>query len=74
MTDSINVNNSFIAFPFQVEHQLGQKVLAGKDIGYIIGIKLGRFGWDYLVIVGNPPNDDSEEIWFHNQQLAPYNY
>lgn len=72
MTERIDVNNDFIAFPLQVDHQLGQKVLANKEIGYVVGVKLGRFGWDYLVVIGNPPTSDSEESWFHNHQLAPY--
>lgn len=73
MTESINVSNSFIAFPSSIDHEMGQKVIAKNDVGYIIGVKLGRFGWDYLVLIGNPPTDDSEQNWYHNYQLQPYN-
>ena len=70
MTESIDVRNNFICFPAGTKYGIGQQVKTGEELGYVIGIKLGRFGWDYLVVMGDPPDSDSEEKWVYQHQIT----
>lgn len=70
MIDSIGVKRSFINFPVAVKYAIGERVHVETEFGYIIGIKLGRFEWDYLIVIGDPPVSDSKSKWVHQHQIS----
>jgi hypothetical protein len=69
MSEPIEVDNSFVSFPIKSNFALGRRVTVGDEAGRIIGIKLGRIGWDYLVLFGDTPNDSSKAAWHYAHEL-----
>jgi hypothetical protein len=70
MAEPITVDDSFVSFPLQSKFSIGTRVIVGEEAGRIIGIKLGRIGWDYLVLSGESPNDSSRSTWHYAHELS----
>jgi predicted nuclease of restriction endonuclease-like (RecB) superfamily len=64
MTEVIEVKNDFISFPSVAKYAIGQQVRLEEETGYVIGIKLGSLGWDYLVVMGEKPENSNQARWY----------
>ena len=69
MIDEIKIDNSVIPF-MPAKYHLGQRVSADRTVGYVIGIQREKYSWSYLVVEGEPPNNDSDEEWHPESELA----
>jgi hypothetical protein len=70
MAEPIQVNDSFVSFPSVSKFALGVRVIVEEEPAHIIGIKLGRIGWDYLVLYGDSPSDSSKIAWCYAHELT----
>ncbi len=69
MIENIKVDNSVIPF-MPARYHLGQRVMVDEATGYIIGVQREKYSWSYMVVAGNPPDNDSEEDWHSESSLS----
>ncbi|KAM3092013.1 hypothetical protein ACKFKG_23775 [Phormidesmis sp. 146-35] len=70
MIEPIQIDNSVISFTVPKFH-FGQKVQVNRRPGYILGAQREKYCWSYLIVEGDPPNNDSDEHWHVETDISP---
>lgn len=69
----IKIDDSMILFGRTPKFFIGQRVAVEKEIGYVVGVQRGKYSWLYLVVEGDPPQDDSSEDWYEEHKVSDPN-